>query len=422
MTVVEFFDVSPLQNLSGALNFDADRVCLVGSNERSMTERKRVFERVLARFAPGVSLEFVPVRKYDMAQVVETLVAVCGRDREVIFDVAGGSDYILAAAGVAFERCRAKGLDVRMEHISVRSGKLASFGDARLPLRASGRPALTCDEVVALHGGSVVYAEQKKSGTVRWDFASDDFGNDVARLWRICREDCRAWNRYGAMMGELESLAVDKRVKPRPEWSEKVELSVRRLKETGKTRLADALAPHLRSLAAEGLIRDYCYDKERLRFSYKSKQVRACLVKAGTALELATYLAAKNARTKNGRYVYNDALSGVVLDWDGKIHNGLQSAADTENEIDVLLMRGMIPVFVSCKNGGTDENELYKLAAVAEHFGVKYAKKVLVATDLQKNYTSLQRFLDRAAQMDITVIDGVHKMTGRELAKRLAAL
>lgn len=86
----------------------------------------------------------------------------------------------------------------------------------------------------------------------------------------------------------------------------------------------------------------------------------------------------------------------------------------------MLLVKGMIPYFVSCKNGNVDENELYKLSAVATHFGVKYAKKILVATDLQKNYSSLQRFIGRAKEMNIKIIDGVHKMTFAEFSKKLA--
>ena len=40
--------------------------------------------------------------------------------------------------------------------------------------------------------------------------------------------------------------------------------------------------------------------------------------------------------------------------------------------------------FILCKNGDFDANELYKLNTVAEHFGNKYSKKVLVSTELDK--------------------------------------
>lgn len=419
MTVVELFDRSPLQNLSGALTSDADRVVFVGANRRRLEEHLAVYRNVVARFRPGTKIEAMPVHKYDMSSVAALLCRIAETDKPVIFDVSGGDDYILAAAGVAYEKCREKGLDVRLSHFSVRSGRLAEFDDPAL--RAEKRLELTCDEVIALHGGAIVYAEQKKNGTVRWDFSERGFGADVLTLWKICRADCRDWNRKGAMMGELESLSDAKLHDPKSVPSE-VSVPYSRLRESGKTHLAASLLPHLKTLAACGVIENFENSEKKLFFTYKSRQIRALLVKAGTVLELVTYLAAKNATNKSGHYIYNDARTGVVLDWDGKIHADNPSYPDTENEIDVLLVRGMIPVFLSCKNGTTDENELYKLAAVSEHFGTKFARKALIATDLQKNYTSLARFTDRAREMGITVIDGVHKMTESEFCRRIGSL
>ena len=48
-------------------------------------------------------------------------------------------------------------------------------------------------------------------------------------------------------------------------------------------------------------------------------------------------------------------------------------------------MRGLRPIFISCKNGSFLPEELYKLSAVAKHFGGEYAKKVLVTNYLSAN-------------------------------------
>lgn len=419
MTVVELFDHSPLQNLSGALNFPADRVIFVGTNRRKLEAHLAVYQALLARFRPTAHIDLAPVPKYDLSAVVALLCRIAEADKPVIFDVSGGDDYILAAAGVAYEKCREKGLDVRLSHFSVRSGRFAGFDNKNAFSKT--RIELTCDEVIALHGGAIVYAEQKKNGTMRWDFSDRGFGADVLTLWQLCRADCRDWNRKGAMMGEWEGLCDARLHDPKSVPSD-VNVSYGRLRESGKLYLANALLPHLKVLASHGFIENLQNTEEALSFSYKSRQIRALLVKAGTVLELVTYLAAKNVKTAAGRYLYNDARTGVVLDWDGNIHADNPSFPDTENEIDVLLVRGMIPVFISCKNGSTDENELYKLSAVAEHFGAKFARKALIATDLQKNYTSLARFNDRAREMGITVIDGVHKMTAGEFSRQIGSL
>ena len=74
----------------------------------------------------------------------------------------------------------------------------------------------------------------------------------------------------------------------------------------------------------------------------------------------------------------------------------------TKNEIDVLLVRGLVPVFVSCKNGDVDEEELYKFNTVAERFGGKYVRKLLVATNFATNDNKAPNaLLQRAQDMGI---------------------
>lgn len=420
VTVIELFDRSPLQNLSGALPYEADRVILIGTNQKHMEACAPTYRRILERFHPAVRLELVPLPKYGLVEAVEALMQIARKASPVVFDISGGNDYLLSAAGIAYERLRSEGLEVYLSHISVRSGKTVGL-QKPLPHRDIRRLSLTCDEVIALHGGAIIYADQKKNGTVSWDFSEHDFGADVLRLWQVCRADCRAWNRMCAMLGELEAVCEERQSAMHP-VPQTVTLSYDILRQKGKMQTVASVLPFLEHFSEMGVLENLKNTQAALSYTYKSTQIRAVLLKAGTVLELITYLAAKNARTKKGVPLYGDARTGVVLDWDGDIHAAAPAFPNTENEIDVLLVRGMIPVFISCKNGNVDENELYKLSSVAAHFGAGYAKKVLVATDLQKNYASLARFRDRARQMDIVILDGVHKMTEQEFMRRIASL
>lgn len=133
------------------------------------------------------------------------------------------------------------------------------------------------------------------------------------------------------------------------------------------------------------------------------------MTKAGTLLELVTLLTAKNMKKTDGTPYFNDMRTGVMIDWDGVVHNNKDGRADTENEIDVILMKGVVPVFVSCKNGKIPNDELYKLNTVAEQFGSEYARKVLVATDMGKTANSRKYFHERARDMGIQIVEGVHK-------------
>ena len=419
MTVVELFDVSPLQNLSGALTVPADIVYFVGSNYKKMVDSKSVYEKVFLRLGINAEIRIVSIPKYDIGYAVEKFCEIAQSDTDVVFDVSGGDDYILAAAGIAAEKSASRGVNV--QHFSVRSQKYGCFGINCCAPHIGGRAELSADEVIELHGGKIVYADQKRSGTVIWDFVKDGFAQDLEKMWEICRTDCRSWNRYSSRMGELENFAHGN-LKDLRKANLNICISKRAANSKGKASLIADIKKHLDELSLYGLIKEYENTNETLRFSFKNEQIRQCLLKAGNVLELVCYNAAKTATNKKGKAVYNDALCGVVLDWDGIIHTGNASVNDTENEIDGLYIKGMVPVFVSCKNGGVDENELYKLCSVAQKFGIKYAKKVLVATDLQKNYASLQRFNSRASQMGVQVIDGVHKMTFEELTRKLASV
>ena len=146
-----------------------------------------------------------------------------------------------------------------------------------------------------------------------------------------------------------------------------------------------------------------------LQFRFKNEQVKLCLTKAGTLLELVTLLTAKNMKKSDGTPYFNDVRTGVMIDWDGVVHNNKDGNVDTENEIDVILMKGVVPIFISCKNGKIPDDELYKLNTVAEQFGSEYARKVLVATDMGKAAKSRKYFLERARDMGIQIIEDVHK-------------
>ena len=135
------------------------------------------------------------------------------------------------------------------------------------------------------------------------------------------------------------------------------------------------------------------------------------------------YTIAKALRENDGTPVYNDVANGVVIDWDGEFHNeAVEALYDTENEIDVLLMHGVVPVFVSCKNGAVSSDELYKLNTVAERFGGQYAKRVLVATALESMGESGKYIRQRAKDMNIKLVENVQELDDAEFAKKIKSL
>ena len=102
----------------------------------------------------------------------------------------------------------------------------------------------------------------------------------------------------------------------------------------------------------------------------------------------------------------------VGIDWDGLVD---AQGFDTCNEIDVVLMHGTTPLFVSCKNGNVDKDEPYKLHTVATRFGGPYARKMLIVTDPgQKKGRAYQTLRQRASDMGISFVSNAAKLTPQE--------
>ena len=119
------------------------------------------------------------------------------------------------------------------------------------------------------------------------------------------------------------------------------------------------------------------------------------------------FLAAKQAVDTQGNFVYNDCMNGVCIDWDGA-----DEKFDTKNEIDVMLMKDVTPVFVSCKNGGVDDKELYKLCDVARRFGGEHVVMLLVTSGEVQS----PAFVERAKDMGILLYHNVSKFNTQEWA------
>ena len=163
-----------------------------------------------------------------------------------------------------------------------------------------------------------------------------------------------------------------------------------------------------------------CEEKEgKITITFKNKQVKKCLTQAGQVLEMKIYHMSRRLKDKRtNEYIYNDVRTGVTIDWDGYEQPAGSQIVDTVNEIDVLMMHSMVPVFVSCKNGGVSSDELYKLNTVAEQFGGKYAKKVLVSSCLSSLYNG-EEVKQRAKDMGIKIITDENLMTDEKLANML---
>lgn len=408
MTLIEFFEKNATENICSSLTRAPERVIFIGDNAKLMQKHAARYKAVLS--ARGSDVEFIchAVNKNKMQTIVDALTGYIERYDDIVFDLTGGEELYLVATGIVFERFKHK--NIQMHRFNIKKGTVVDGDGDGNTILTEDAPKLTVEENIRIWGGGVVYDEQREDATYRWDM-NDDFKKDINTMWDICRGDVGKWNTQIGIFNAAQALSDEPHALT-------ITVSIDMLREEVELRggkywysrtIVDALE-------RAGLIRIFNYG-DQFCITYKNEQVKRCLTVSGLVLEMKVYLVALEAREKDGRATYNDVMNGVYIDWDGEIHDEPYKY-DTKNEIDVIMMRGMVPIFVSCKNGYIDMEELYKLTAVADRFGGKYSKKVLVATALD-NLDRCNYIRQRAEDMGIHLVEGVGK---NENFKRLVEL
>lgn len=405
MTYIEFFDHAAVENICACLTRAPERVVLVGDDYDKLVFHCRRYEEIFKN--RGFKVDFIPraTNENKLQNVLKTLSWVVETYDDCVFGLTGGSDLCLVAIGMISQKYPDK--NIKMHRFNLESGKIYGCDQDGVTVAENRQPKLTVEENIRLYGGDVFYDDQEEDGTHIWDM-NEDFRRDIRTMWRICcSHGNRLWNEQMNVIGAA--------VKARP-----IGLSVsapRNAVEATLRREGFSMAEHkdlLDELCREGLLLYWHLDSNAVELEFKNDQIKRTMIVAGRALEMYVYLTALEAKDDQGVSTYNDAMTGVYIDWDGKPpKNGDE---DSHNEIDVLLMDGVVPVFVSCKNGTVKVDELFKLKVVAEQFGSKHAKLVLVAPMLdEKKHRSQSmkeqvRYLkQRAEDMGIRV---VHNLPG----------
>ena len=378
-----------IENVVAGLRLLPERMVFVGFKETMTNKRKDDIEAFLKMRGIKIELLYEIVGRYNFDMIVDRLNFLTDKYPDCCFDLTGGKELVLTAMGlVASEK------NIPMVQFDIKKG-------AFIPVRSSDgltdcmNSELTVEESVILNGGSLVH------NTTPWDM-DDEFRADILATWGICRNNCRHWNRQANVFGSFEEFGwggiyVD------------ADLAFMRSKGADTYMNIDII----RDLEAEGLIQAFHLKQDRVTFRYKNEQIRRCLTKAGNILELYAYMTAYKINSQNAGY-FSDIEIGAIVDWDGKFHGYYEEEVDTTNEIDVFLMRGMVPVFVSCKNGTVHKEALYELDTVARKIGGKYAKKILLTTYVSSDPDSRDYILTRGKDMDIEIVEDIHRMSEEE--------
>ena len=408
MTIIEFFDTTHIDNLVSTLLFNPEKVIFVGDNLKRMRRCSQNYLSVIREKNLNTEFHFCSVSRNNLSGIITSLSEIIENEDECIFDLDGGEDLYLVAVGILSQKYGSK---VQMHRYNVRNGMLNDFdSDGNCQLQQPVN--LSVQDSITIYGGKVMSNKNSDNVNCDWIF-NDDFISDINLMWDICSADSGLWNAQINCLdmllktfGNDDSLTLT--------FNKDNAVSVL----NDKNRKLVLVYRFFKRLKGLGLITEYTDKSDSITITFKNGQVKKVLSKAGLILELKITVTALSLFENDGTPVYNDVRTGVYIDWDGKNDSDI----DIVNEIDVILMKNLIPIFISCKNGQIEIDELYKLSTVAERFGGKYAKKVLVASGIDKMGIFSEYLKQRADEMGIRIIEDVDAMEETELKKAVLNL
>ncbi len=388
-TLIEIFDVCQVENAISGLKFNPERIIYVGFKNVMSNKKTTALKNFLENKGVTSEIIFEKIEEYEYDLVLEKLNYIVDTYPDCYIDLTGGKDIVLTAAGAV-----SNSKNIPMFQFNVRSEKFINVFGCEGILNTQ-TAVMSIKEAMELNGCLVLDNEKED---VKWDF-SEEFKKDVSKMWNILKVHCGSWNRQVNAFELLESMGnVEKGI------TLEEELYI-------NERIVD-------SLQKSGLIFDYEKREDYITFKYKNPQIRKCLIKAGNVLELYAYLILREIQEENSGY-YDDIDQSVYIDWDGIIHSDKDPKnKDTKNEVDIMVMRDLIPIFISCKNGEVHKEALYELDTIAKKFGGKYGKKYLLATYLSSDKESVKYLKQRAKDMNITLIDNLNSKTRKEIKEK----
>ena len=416
MTYIEFFDETASENVSACLTYAPDRVIYIGDKAKLINKHIDNYKKVFAERGYNIEFQVEPFFTYNIDDAVKLLTRLVETYDDCVFDITGGEEILILALGMVCSQHPKK--NIQIHKLNLKNNMIYDCDKDGTTIYRD-IPTLSIEENVKIYGGEVVYGGIDEEKTYKWNLDAD-FLNDIDLIWNICKGNVRFWNMQIGIfeaVNAIGALSEDGLTVT----ASRAALEHYLLQHKAKYKKAKGIINYL---LRHGLLTYFADEDEKtVTVAFKNTQVKKCLTKAGQALEMKVYVTALSVADKNGKPVYDDVLNGVTIDWDGEFHDEkTEGVYDTENEIDIMMMRDTVPIFVSCKNGIVTAEELYKLDTVAKRFGGPYAKKVLVATSIDCLKEAGKYFRQRATDMNIQLIENIQDLDDAVLARKIKTL
>ena len=346
-TLIELYDTSPIRNVLSTVMFRPQEMILVCPPEiaEDPNQRRSLRDFFMYLDCP-VKLTLIPVTLLDAGKTERVLREVLESHQDCAIDIAGGTDAALFAAGVVSG-------ETPVFTYSTRKNTFFEIKNAPFARSLPNNVHLDVRSCLMMAGGTLHPGRAENDGLA-------ERTEQIDRLFNVYSDFRPQWNRQINYIQKISS-------------SEPGILEANgQLTEKAGNKKVDADIEFFKALEQAGLILDLQCTDDRVSFRFPDETVRFWLRDIGAVLELQVFRACHAAGC------FDDVVLSAVVNWQsGRIHRD-----SVINEIDVMAVQGIQPVFISCKTCEVHTDALNELAILRDRFGGKFARAILVTSGM----------------------------------------
>ncbi|MBQ6662589.1 MAG: DUF1887 family protein [Firmicutes bacterium] len=360
MIQIDFFDKDIVSTLLPIKTMQPEGVFFLTDKRMTGSREIRQVQEAIRDILPETEVEFRPVNIDDLENIygeLKTLIEAVGSEIGCI-DLTGGTELMTIAG---FRAASEYGIlpiyvDVRREHvINALTGE--QLADCR---------HVTLDECLTAVGA--------KRLTASHDLPEPEEYERITSMAELLIDHVEAWQElYQHLANSVNG--------------QNASMTARIVKGFGKytnqvLNLCDAFSTY-----------GFWTQVEDQAYRFNSLKYKRYMTNFGIWLEMYVYIKALR--------VFDGAELGVVIDW-----NEADRVDTEDNEIDVLVMRRSIPIFISCKMRKPVSADLYEVGYLAERLGGERARALLATSFPVKELgTSPKRMYNRMKKLKVGLIE-----------------
>lgn len=350
-TLIELYDNEAIENILAPITIHPERVIYLWDesvNGLVDGNREGGIRRFLNSQNPVSSAIFYEIMSTELKDIRKELENILSEYEDCVIDFTGGSGILFFAVSMYAREHHTPGF-----FIDFSSRRMVDLFGCEKLTREFQMPSLTSKELFRITGGSVY-----RYGNFEEIWKEREFQQDIRNVWRLYFHDPEGW--YSQMEYlQYVNEHYDKGTSLVIQAPEMIN-TYKRLYRNNRTLLAE--------LEKIGIIRFSYTENTMIHIQFKNDAIKRCITKIKSSLLLYLYASIVPIN------IFDEVRISLMVDSD-EISRQYHNVA---SKIDLLLIKGIIPIFVKCIIDVPTRQDLEGLYMQARKFGGRLSKMLIV--------------------------------------------